>query len=122
MTLHATVNTALTSALANTWAKELPPNPTWPAAAFDIDSQPEPGWAAGVNGGYTAHELNVLVMAVTIEELDVLLPADGGGAIRAALQAIGSYQFEEDSGDAEYERDPKVYARFLTVRLRTPRQ
>ncbi len=120
MTLHATVNAALSVALPNTWSKELPPDPTWPAAVFDIDSAPEPGWAAP-GGGYVAHELTVIVMAETAEELDVLLAAEGGGPLRDAVEALDSYQYEEDSGDADYEADAKVYARFLTVRLRTPR-
>lgn len=120
MTIHETVNAALSAALANTWAVELPPDPTWPAAVFDIDSAPEPGWAAP-GGGYVAHELNVIVMAETIEELDELLPGEGAGPLRDAVEALDSYQYEEDSGDADYEGDAKVYARFLTVRLRTPR-
>jgi hypothetical protein len=119
MTVHTVLTAALVAALPNTWARELPPNPTFPAAVFDVDSAPEPQWSAG--GGYTAHEANLVVLAWTIEELDTLLPADGGGPIRAALEALASYQFEEDSGDAAYEPDARVYARFLTVRLRTPR-
>jgi hypothetical protein len=119
MTVHTIVTAALAPVLANSWAKELPPNPTFPAIVFDIDSAPEPQWSAA--GGYTAHELQLVVMAMTMEELDVLLPADGGGPVRLAVQALASFQFEEDSGDADYEPDAKVYARFITVRLRTPR-
>lgn len=119
MTVHTVLTAALTAVLANSWAKELPPAPAFPALVFDVDSAPEPQWSAG--GGYTAHEVTLIVMAMTMEELDVLLPADGGGTIRGAVEAIASYQFEEDSGDADYEPDARVYARFLTVRLRTPR-
>lgn len=120
MTIHAEVNAALSAALLNTWATELPPIPTWPAAVFEIDSKPESGWAAGA-GGYTQHEVNVVVMAEAVEELDALLPADGGGPMRQALEGLASYMFEEDSGDADYEGDAKVYARYVTVRLRTRR-
>lgn len=121
MTIHEAVNAALSAALANTWATELPPNPVWPAAVFEIDSAPEPGWASGGGGAYSQHEVNVVVMATTVEQLDALLPASGTGPIRAALEAMEAYMFEEDSGDAEYEGDAQVYARFVTVRLRTSR-
>jgi len=117
--VHATVIAALAAVLANTWAVELPPDPVWPAAVFDIDSTPEDTWCMG--GGYTQHDLNLVVMARTIEELDALLPQSGGGALRPALEELSAYQYEEACGDADYEGDPEVYARFLTVRLRTPR-
>ena len=118
-TVHQLLNTALTPVLANTWAVELPPKPTYPAAVYDVDSQTEERW--DVSGGYMQHDVNLVVLARTIEELDVLLPMDGGGSLRSALEAMPSFQFEDDSGDADYEPDPAVYARYLTVRLRTPR-
>ena len=118
-TVHELVTAALVPALANTWAIELPPIPVWPAAVFDIDSAPEAEWSMG--GGYTQHDVNLIVLARSIEELDVLLPTDGGGPLRAALEALDCYQYEDASGDADYEPDPEVYGRFLTVRLRTPR-
>lgn len=118
-TIHQLLTAALTPALANTWAVELPPRPTWPAAVFDVDSNPEEGWCAG--GGYSQIDVNIVVLATTVEELDVLLPVDGGGPLRAALEAMPAYQYEDDAGDADYEPDPDVFARYLTVRLRTPR-
>lgn len=118
-TVHEIVTTALTAVLMNTWAVELPPTPAWPAAVFDIDSAPEEAWCSG--GGYTQHDVNLIVMARTIEELDALLPQSGGGALRPALEALASYQYEDACGDADYEADPELYARFITVRLRTPR-
>ena len=119
-TIHQLLSVALAPALANTWAVELPPIPTWPAAVFDVDSQPEDRWSMG--GGYTQHDVNLIVLARTVEELDVLLPLNGGGPLRAALEAMPAYQYEDDAGDADYEADPDIYARYLTVRLRTPRQ
>ncbi|MDB5884239.1 MAG: hypothetical protein JWR74_410 [Polaromonas sp.] len=119
MTVHETVVSALAAVLPNTWAVELPPAPAWPAAVFDIDSAPEEAWCMG--GGYTQHDVNLIVMARTMEELDVLLPQSGGGTLRPALEGLDAYQYEDACGDAEYEGDPEVYARFLTVRLRTPR-
>lgn len=118
-TVHQTVSAALSAVLANTWAVELPPRPTWPAAVFDIDTKPEEDWSMG--GGYMQHDVNLIVLARTVAELDALLPLDGGGTLRPALEALASYQFEDSCGDAEYEADPEIYARFLTVRLRTPR-
>lgn len=119
MTIHEILTAALVPALANTWAIELPPDPTWPALVFDVDSKPEEAWSMG--GGYTAHDVNLIVLARTLEELDVLLPVDGGGPLRAVLEVLEHYQYEDDSGDSDYEPDPAIYGRYLTVRLRTPR-
>lgn len=119
MTVHEMLTAALVPALPNTWARELPPDPAWPALVFDVDTEPEEAWSMG--GGYNAHDVNVLVMATTMEELDALLPLDGGGPLREALEALEHYQYEEEAGDADYEPDPRIYARYLTVRLRTPR-
>ncbi len=118
-TIHQLLIAALTPALANTWAVELPPIPVWPGAVFDVDSKTEDAWCAG--GGYSQHDVHLVVLARTIEELDVLLPLAGGGPFRAALEAMPAYQYEDDAGDADYEPDPEIYARYLTVRLRTPR-
>jgi len=119
MNVHAVLLQALESVLANTWAVELCINPTWPAAVFDVDSKPEDGWCMG--GGYTQHDVNLIVMAHDLDELNALLPLDGGGPFRVALEALEHYQYEDDAGDADYEPDPQIYARYLTVRLRTPR-
>lgn len=118
-TIHQLLAAALTPALDNTWAIELPPDPIWPAAVFDVDSKPEEAWSMG--GGYTQHDVHLVVLARTVEELDVLLPLDGGGPLRAALEALESYQYEDDAGDADYEADPNIFGRYLAVRLRTPR-
>jgi len=119
VTINATLTQALTVALSNTWAIELPPVPVWPAAVFDVESAPEEAWCMG--GGYTQHDVHLVVMARDLDQLDVLLPLAGGGPFRAALEAQDSYQYEDGCGDADYETDPQIYARHLTVRLRTPR-
>lgn len=119
MNVHALIVQALSPVLSNTWAIELPPAPVWPAAVFDVDSKPEDGWSMG--GGYTQHDVNLIVMARDLDELNALLPLSGGGPFRAALEAMEHYQYEDDAGDADYEPDPQIYARYLTVRLRTPR-
>jgi hypothetical protein len=118
-TVHQLVTTALAAVCPNAWAVTLPPAPVWPAVVFDVDTNPEGAWCMG--GGYLAHDVNLIVVARTVGELDVLLPLSEGGTLRPALEAMPSYQYEEASGDADYEPDPDLYARFLTVRLRTPR-
>lgn len=119
MTINETLTQALSTALANTWAIELPPVPVWPAAVFDVDSAPESAWCMG--GGYTQHDVNLVVMSRDLDELDALLPLAGSGPFRSALEALDSYQYEDACGDADYEPDPQIYARYLNVRLRTPR-
>ena len=119
MTIHQTLTAVLSTVFPNTWAIELPPIPVWPAAVFDVDSEPEPNWCAG--GGYTQHDVNLVVMSRDLDQLDALLPVESGGPFRIALESLESFQYEDACGDADYEADPEVYARFLTVRLRTPR-
>lgn len=123
----ASIHEMITSALAsipNVWAVELPPKPAFPAMLFDVETEQERGWV--INGGYDQHDVQLVVIADTLEQLDVLIPtgpgsAGDGGPIRTALEAMDSYQFEDSCGDADYEPDPRKYARHLTVRLRTPR-
>ena len=47
------VNTALNGVIANSWAIELPPEPTFPAIVFDIDSATENNWVYGAD--YVQH-------------------------------------------------------------------
>lgn len=112
--IHSLVTAALTPVLPNSWAVELPPIPVWPAIVFDIESKPEDSWVFG--GGYDQHHVNVVYMALTVAELDTLQPA-----IVAAFEAMPQLMHEDDSGDADYEPNPQVYARYITFVLRTPR-
>lgn len=116
--IHQQLLAALTPALANTWAIELPPIPVWPAAVFDVESTPEEGWCMG--GGYTRHDVTLVVLSKSLADLDTLLPTGGGGPLRATLQALAAYQYEVGCADADYEPDPAVYARSLAVNFRTP--
>lgn len=118
-TIHQQVRLSLKSVLANTWWRELPAQPVWPACVFSVETAPEPGWCAG--GGYDAHDVTVIVLSRSAAELDTLLPTSGQGVIREALEVMPAYQWEIGCEDADYEDDAQVYARALIVRLRTPR-
>lgn len=117
--IHELVLQALKPALPNTWWRELPPRPQWPAAVFSVESAPESAWCAG--GGYDAHDVTVIVLSTDPDQLDALLPTSGQGSIREAIELIPAYQWEVGCEDADFEDDAKVYARALIVRLRTPR-
>lgn len=108
------VAAALLPVMTNSWAVELPPNPQYPALLFDIDSTPEDQWCMG--GGYDQHEVTVIILSETAELIETVKPQ-----IRAAFEALPTYMVEGQSGDADYEDDPNVYAYFMTFRLRTPR-
>lgn len=112
MTLDATLTAALSAVLANTWAVELPPEPTWPAIVFEIESETEGGWVAGAERWQ--HVVSVDIMALTKSELATYLPQ-----IRTAMEAITGYMAEEDSGDADYEDLPDVYGKYINFRIRT---
>lgn len=114
MTIKSQVLTALTAVLANTWAVELPEQPTWPAIVFDIDSEPEPNWVQ--DGGYDRHTISVVILAKTLVEIPALQTS-----VDAALAAIPVYMGEEGRGDADYEPDPSVYAYFSNHVIRTRR-
>lgn len=118
VTIHQRLLQALQPALSNTWWRELPPRPQWPAAVFSVETAPEPGWCAG--GGYDAHDVTVIVLSTDADQLDALLPTGGQGAIRTAVESMPAYQWEVGCEDADYEDDAQVYARALIVRLRTP--
>lgn len=114
MTIGSLVNTALSTVLANTWAVELPEQPTWPAIVFDIDTEPEQNWVQ--DGGYDQHTVSVVILAKTLGEIPALQTA-----VDAALTAIPVYLREEGRGDAAYEPDPSVYAYFSNHVIRTRR-
>lgn len=114
MSVHTLVAGVLAPILANSWAVELPPDPQWPAIVFDIDSVPEKAWCLG--GGYDQHSVNIVFLSESIDWFDTVFPV-----VRAAFEQLPEYLEDEDFGDADYEPDPKVYARFLAFRLRTRR-
>lgn len=113
MTIHAAVTTALSAVLANTWAAELPVEPTWPAIVFDVDSTPETGWVLG--SGYDQHVVAVVILARARTEIAALRPQ-----IETALQVMPGYMFDEEHGDSDYQDDASIYAYFMNFRIRTP--
>lgn len=113
-TVHEIVSIAMAGALANSWAVELPPEPTFPAAVFTIDTEQEDAWCMG--GGYDQHLVAVVLLYRDFEAMDAMKPT-----VRAAFEGLASFMFEEASGDVPYEDDPEVFAFAMTFRLRTPR-
>lgn len=109
---------ALTRLLSNTWAVELPPEPQWPAIAFDIESVTERGWVQG--GGYTQHSITVFLFAKTRAEIARYRPQ-----IVTEMEWINlgpfRYLSQDEHGDAEFEDFPGVYGYFMnfTIRERT---
>lgn len=114
MSIKSTVSTALTAVLANSWAVELPVNPTWPAIVFEVDSKPEDSWVIG--GGYDQHTISIVILAKTLAEINTLLPS-----VDAAIMGITGYLIDGERGDAAYEDDASVYAYFINHIVRTPR-
>lgn len=111
MSISTIVNTALTGVLANSWAIELPPEPTFPAISFEIDSSTENTWVFGAD--YVQHIVSVTVYSRTRAQLMSYLPI-----IRVAMEALPGYMSEEEHGDAEYEDMVGVYAYFQNFRIR----
>jgi hypothetical protein len=112
MTIGTTINTALTAVLENAWAVELPPEPTFPAIVFEIDSTPETDWVLGA--GYTQHVITVTTLAYTRAELMAL-----AASIQSAVEVVTGFITEEESGDAQFEDLPGVYGYFQNFRIRT---
>lgn len=116
-TIHQLLTATLTAVLPNTWLKELPPRPVWPAACFELESAPDEGFCQGA--GYYVHDVQLVVLSRSAAELDALLPTGGGGPFRAALEPLLQFQFEQGCNDAEYEGEAQVYCRVLEFRMRT---
>jgi len=112
MTIGTTITTALNAVLANSWADTLPPEPTFPAIVFEIDSTPESGWVLG--GGYTQHVVTVTTFAHTKTEITTLT-----ALVESSIETITGFIADEESGTAQFEELPGVYAFFQNFRIRT---
>lgn len=103
----------LVAVLPNTWARQLPAEPGYPAAVFDIVTAPEPGWANGA--GYDRHDVSVVIISTS--RADVLSIA---AQMREAMESRDDFMALTHTGDAEYEPDPGVYAWAITAEFRSP--
>lgn len=113
MSIKQRITTALSPVLMNSWAVELPMNPTWPAIVFDVETKPETGWVLG--GGYEQHTVSVVILAKTQDEIEAL-----HAQVKAAMKTIVGYLEDGDHGDAEYESDASVYGYYSNhvIRMR----
>lgn len=117
MTIKTIINTALSGVLANTWAVELPLQPTFPAIIFEINTVPEDNWAVPPSGSaYDQHTVFVTILAKTLAEIETLTPL-----VDTALEGIAGYLLDSERGDADYEPDASVYAFFCNHVIRQPR-
>lgn len=104
---------ALESVLSNSWAIELPQNPTFPASVFNIETASEDAWVQG--GGYDQHTVTVVVLSRDLDQLDTLWKQ-----ARDAVEAIPGFMYDGDNGDAEYEGDANVYGYYFITVIRLP--
>ncbi|MCB4811695.1 hypothetical protein LG204_10250 [Methylovorus menthalis] len=116
MAIGQAVYNALSGVLENSWAVELPQNPTWPAIVFDIESEPESQWT--LLAGYERHTVNVVILAKTKEEITTKVTGLHA-RIEQALQEVDVYMMAGEHGDSDYEDDASVYAYFSTHIIRT---
>jgi hypothetical protein len=112
MTVKSDVNTALSAVLANTYAIELPSEPTWPAIVYEIDTERETGWVLGAE--YEQHVIAVTLLSDSLAEVATLKDQ-----VETAMRALDGYMGLEDHGDAEYEDDARIYGYFMNYRIRT---
>jgi hypothetical protein len=112
--IRETMSTALRSVYSNSWLVELPPEPTFPAIVFRVDTEQEEQWC--FEGGYDQHLVSVVLLSRDADWFPTI-----AASVVSALEALPSYMFEESRGDGEYEDDPEVFAFAILFRLRTPR-
>jgi len=112
MTIGSDINTALTAVLANTYAVELPDNPTFPSLVFEIESDRETGWTTGAE--YEQHVVTVNILSTSKAQIPTIR-----SQIESALKVMDGYMGLEEHGDADYEDDARVYAYYMDFRVRT---
>ena len=112
--VDALVLDAVSGVVANCWAVELPPDPDFPAALFEVDSEPESGWVSLGAAVRTLHTVTVIVMARERAVCKTLM-----ASVRSAVENQEFFVETKSFGDADYERDAGVFAKYLTVVFRT---
>ncbi|TWI65171.1 hypothetical protein IP91_02578 [Pseudoduganella lurida] len=113
-TIKQRIYEALSAVLPNTYAVELPDEPTWPALVFEVNIDPEPGWVMG--GGYNQCDIVVMTFSRSQEEIEVL-----AGQVLAAVSALDGFLGDEFAGDADYQGEADVFAYVQNFRVRIRR-
>jgi len=115
MTISSRITDALNAVLTNTWAVELPPEPTFPAFVFEVNTATEANWSPAEV--YSQHEITVFIYVESKQQIATYRPQ-----IVTAIETINDAGFryfgEEESGDAGFEDFPGVYAYFINFRIR----
>lgn len=114
MSINSIILTAVTPIISNVWADELPPEPQWPAAMFEVETIAEQTWVQG--GGYDQHTVTIYILGLTKSE--VIAKAK---LISGALEQLPQHLEINESGSSEYEDNAQVYAHFIKHTLRLPR-
>jgi len=104
----------VSAALLNSHYKNLPDNPEFPALIWEVETAPEEQWSMG--GGYDRHTVNIIVLDYDADAFQAII-----ASVRAAIEADPYFQYEDSSGDSEYEPNPLVYGQYLIANFRTPR-
>jgi hypothetical protein len=114
MSIKTELYAAISAVFGNVHAVELPEDPTYPIAVFEVTSDPEEGWCVG--GGYDRHDIKVVILSADMDAIDTIK-----ALISEAVAAIDGYLWDGDQGDADFEGDPSLYAYYLTFEARTRR-
>lgn len=116
MSIRQAINTALSTVTNNTWAVELPENPTFPAVVFEIETNPEDIWAYPAGSAYDQHTVSITILARTFGEIETLLPQ-----VTTAIETVEGYMLDGERGDAEYQDDPSIYGYYTNHVIRSRR-
>ena len=111
MTIKSEVKTTLEAVLMNSFAVDLPDEPTWPAIVYEIESEKETGWTK--DGAYVRHFISVTIYSDSLSEVATLRDQ-----VEAAMMPLSDNNGADDEGDSDYEKDARVYAYFLNFTAR----
>ena len=114
MTINAIILAVITPIIGNVWADELPPDTTWPACMFEVETEPEQTWVQG--GGYDQHTVTVYVLSRSKSEA-----VAKAKLVSDAFELLSQHLMAGESGPGDYEDDAQVYVQFFKHTLRLPR-
>lgn len=112
MEVHKRVHAALRAALPSVWLSQLPDGAQYPAAAYEIDSEPQEGWCQGRT--VYEHMVGVLLVADTATQVSVLQRS----VLNALPGIVGYMEDGTEVGDADYESEAKKYAKYISFKIR----